>query len=144
MGLIIVILVTGIFIIYKFWGPGVLGGLNDTERASNVESVTKVFSPSGKYYAVQSYVKSEWVTCCGNDETFEKMVYKVGIYESETDGQIKEFIEFNYDGYMGYTPVIDKWELEDVLQMIGVGIVDAFRVQYDISEDKVIPEWEIK
>lgn len=104
----------------------------------------RVYSPSNTYYAVQKYVKSEQVTCCGNDEPYERKLYSVSLYKSAGNKLIKEFTEFNIGNYQGYTPSINKWHSDNVLQINGEGIIDAFSVFYDISKDKLIPEWEFE
>jgi hypothetical protein len=98
----------------------------------------KLYSPDNKYYAIQKYLRSEQVTCCGNDELFEHKIYSVSIFRSETNTLIKEFTELNCEGcWEGYTPTISKWYSDDILQMFGNGIVDGFSAIYTISEDKL-------
>lgn len=157
--LILIIIGLGLLATQKIWVPKLVEKIISAENLTKVEPQKstsekvgedsskineKLYSPENRYYAIQKYVKSEQVTCCGNDEPFEKKSYSVSVFESDGDKLVKEFTEFNLGNFQGYTPSIDKWYSEDILQMHGEGVVDAFSVFYDVSENKLIPEWEVR
>lgn len=138
----VVIIIAGFVAYQKIWVPRTSEQLIDPEPISDSKSEEKIYSPLGSYYAIQRYVKSEQVTCCGNEEEHERKLYSVSVYESNTNKLIKIFTEFNIDNYEGYTPSIYKWYSDDILQMDGLGIVDALGLFYNIKSDKLVTEWE--
>ncbi len=117
---------------------------NLTSNTSN-ETDEKIYSysPNRKYYAKEDYIKTEFDTCCGNDELKERKVYSISVYDSSSKKLIREFKEFNMQGY-AYTPRIQTWYSDDILKMYGEYSNDAITFYYDISKNQLISEGDFE